>query len=124
MFSLGPAEAQNVVQINKDSRNVLEDILKEALKALGGVLHPHTKSPEIKHTPGGGDASFMPISLVNEDLMKGFPEINLAEDGRALDLLGIASEVRKRKLVQLSLEVQISIVPDRTEATSGLRGKM
>ena len=124
MFSLGPAEAQNVVQINKDSRNVLEDILKEALKALGGVLHPHTESPEIKHTPGGGDASFMPISLVNEDLMKGFPEINLAEDGRALDLLGIASEVRKRKLVQLSLEVQISIVPDRAEAAPGLRGEM
>ena len=66
----------------------------------------------------------MSVSLVNKDLMKRFPEINLAEDGRALDLLGIASEVRKRKLVQLSLEVQISIVPDRAEAAPGLRGKM
>ena len=56
--------------------------------------------------------------------MKGFPQVNLAKDGTASDVLDIVTDVWEGVVVQDGPVIELSVVPDDSEASRGLGNEM
>ena len=86
-------EDEDVVEIGEGVGDAAEDGVYQTLERLRGVGHAHAESPEIEHAPGCGYTGLLPVVWMDQDLVKGFPEVHLREDPGAPDQVLIPTEV-------------------------------
>ena len=94
------------------------------MEGLSAVLESHRQALEVVQTPGGNDASLVPVLGVDQYLVERLVQVNLTEDDTASDVIGEVPEVGEGVEVQLGLLVELAIVPYWTKLTIGLWCKM
>ena len=60
----------------------------QPLEGLSAVLESHRQALEVVQTPGGNDASLVPVLGVDQDLVERLVQVDLAEDNTARDVVG------------------------------------
>ena len=88
------------------------------------VLETHRQALEIVQAPWCDDASLVPVLGVDQDLVERLVQIDLAKDDTARDVIGEVFEVGEGVEIQLSLLVELAVVPDWTKFSIGLWSKM
>ena len=58
------------------------------MEGLSAVLESHRQALEVVQTPGGNDASLVPVLGVDQDLVERLVQVDLAEDNTARDVVG------------------------------------
>ena len=66
--------------------DLAQDLIHHALEVLGGIFESEGASGELKKAKGSNDTSFSNILFPHGNLMETLQQVDLAEDGFAVQL--------------------------------------
>ena len=111
---------QDVIQVDKTERETVEDPVHEPLEGLGGVPQTEGHPEELEQTKGGDDGGLGDVIGGHGDLVVPLKEVNLGEDGAAMEVIGKILDVGEGVTVMEGGVVQTAIIAAGAPRTVGL----
>ena len=115
---------EDVVQIDKDKRKVMENVVHQPLKSLSSITEAIGHVGVFKEAKRSNHRRFWDIRRMNRNLMVSFHQIKFGENGGAMKASRQVLKVRKRITDWCSGKIKAAVIAAGPPGTIGLGNKM
>ena len=124
MLRKGRTGNEDIVKIDENKRKVMKKIVHKPLKSLSRIIEAIRHVKVLIEAKRSDDRRLRDVRRMNRDLMISFHQVQLREDGSAMEAGGKVLEVRKRITIRSSGEIKTAVVAASSPGTIRLGDKV